>query len=194
MSNRKNLSHDNGVEPGLQSPEFSRPILVDEIGDDGLEITIIASADECAALARRFGWVALDRFEATVRLDRRADTTVIRLSADFSADMVQSCVVSLAPVATHLAERFTLLYAPDSMLDRTSQVAISPESLENPESLEMAEPIVGGAIDIGEAVAEQLALAVDPYPRAAGAVLEVAVEEGPRNPFAALAALRANSN
>jgi hypothetical protein len=37
---------------------------------------------------------------------------------------------------------------------------------------EVAEPFEGDAIDIGEAVAQQLALALDPYPRAPGASLE----------------------
>jgi hypothetical protein len=55
--------------------------------------------------------------------------------------------------------------------------------------------------DLGEAVAEQLALALDPYPRAPGAELpaeaaEAGSEEGeatapgPAAPFAALAGLR----
>ncbi len=35
-----------------------------------------------------------------------------------------------------------------------------------------AEPFDGDAIDIGEAVAQQLALALDPYPRAPGVSLE----------------------
>ena len=37
--------------------------------------------------------------------------------------------------------------------------------------IEIVEPFDGSAIDIGEAAAQQLALALDPYPRAAGASL-----------------------
>ena len=65
------------------------------------------------------------------------------------------------------------------------------------------DPIVGGIIDIGEAVAEHLALALEPFPRAPGAefqaaeflkstdkIIEPAKET--RNPFAVLASLRKN--
>ena len=61
-------------------------------------------------------------------------------------------------------------------------------------------PIEDGAIDLGEAAAETLLLALDPYPRApnADAVLREAgvkpegEEEREPGPFAALAALKLN--
>jgi hypothetical protein len=55
---------------------------------------------------------------------------------------------------------------------------------------------VDGRIDLGEAVAQQLAIALDPYPRAPGAGLGPdGFTAGPGNtagkqPFAALAALK----
>ena len=58
---------------------------------------------------------------------------------------------------------------------------------------EPVEPLDDGMIDIGEAVAQQLSLALDPFPRAPGAVLdeETDLSDGsPReSPFAALAKL-----
>jgi uncharacterized metal-binding protein YceD (DUF177 family) len=61
------------------------------------------------------------------------------------------------------------------------------------------EPVIGGAIDLGEALAEELGLALDPYPRAAGATLDdgavtphvsVGSEHGSSTSFAALRQLR----
>jgi hypothetical protein len=53
---------------------------------------------------------------------------------------------------------------------------------------------VGETLDLGEALAEQLALALDPYPRAPGASLAAAEDEEDespaRGPFAGLAPLR----
>ena len=59
--------------------------------------------------------------------------------------------------------------------------------------------MIGGVIDLGEAIAEELGLALDPYPRAAGAALDadaltphvsVGSEHGAGTPFAALRQLR----
>ena len=51
----------------------------------------------------------------------------------------------------------------------------------------------GDSVDLGEAIAEQLALALDPYPRVPGAALPgegEGEEPPPSGPFAGLAALR----
>ncbi len=63
-----------------------------------------------------------------------------------------------------------------------------------------AEPVVGRTIDLGEALAEELALALDPYPRVPGAEALVAGYLGPHasfgstgsraRPFATLAQLK----
>ena len=52
------------------------------------------------------------------------------------------------------------------------------------------EPIAAGEIDLGEAVAQQLAVSLDPYPRAPGATLASTGEAEAQSPFAALAALK----
>jgi hypothetical protein len=60
-----------------------------------------------------------------------------------------------------------------------------------------AEELTDGRIDLGEVVAQQLAVALDPYPRAAGASDRFEASDGERSaakgghaPFAALDALR----
>ena len=102
---------------------------------------------------------------------------------------MQSCVVTLEPVPADIDETFTLFY--------TDETAPAGHSVDLPmEDEAWPEPIVGGAIDIGEAVAQQLAVALDPYPRAPGATLDPRYdadqEAGPAraNPFAELARKR----
>jgi hypothetical protein len=51
-------------------------------------------------------------------------------------------------------------------------------------------PYAGGAIDLGEATSEQLALALDPFPRKPGAAFSNDEAEAPGGPFAALAGRR----
>jgi hypothetical protein len=66
----------------------------------------------------------------------------------------------------------------------------------SPTDLDPPDPIIGGVIDLGQVVAEQLVLALDPFPRAPGAAFDSpadapAAEGTPTpGPFAALAALR----
>jgi len=164
------------------APEFSRPVSISRLPPDG-RFAVAAEARERAALARRFDLVSIDRLAASVRLTRLADQTV-RLDAALEAEIVQSCVVTLDPVPAQIVDEFTLMYAP-----RTE----APREIELTGEEEAVEPLAGDTIDIGEAVAQQLSLALDPYPHAPGAVLpdEAASPAAPEDhPFAALARLR----
>ncbi|MGH7073156.1 MAG: YceD family protein [Stellaceae bacterium] len=138
--------------------EFSRPIEASRLGSGALVRDIAADVGERALLARRFGLLALDRLEARVAL-RRVAGGLVRLDAQLTAELVQETVDTLEPVASRIAEEFTLLYgAADD-----DPAALDPEA-------EIVEPLEAGRIDLGEAVAQQLSLALDPYPRAPGTV------------------------
>ncbi len=156
--------------------EFSRPVEVSRLPEGGMEMVIAATPAECAALARRFSLLALDRLEAALRLEWVAGR-VLRLEATLSADVVQACVVTLEPVGSAIEDRFVLLYGPAA---ETGNVMLREDE-------EVLEPIVDGRIDLGEAVAQQLSLAIDPFPRAPGATAQADPGEGITSPFAALA-------
>jgi uncharacterized metal-binding protein YceD (DUF177 family) len=159
--------------------EFCRKIEVDRLPPSGDTIhDIAASAAERAELARRLALIALDRLEARVAVARLAGG-LVRLTADLSADVVQECVVTLEPVSSRVEDCFTLLYG--HAQDEAREVVLSGEA-------ELVEPVSGSTLDIGEAVAQQLSLALDPYPRAPGAAAaEPEAGPGDASPFAALA-------
>jgi uncharacterized metal-binding protein YceD (DUF177 family) len=141
-------------------PEFSRRIMAQEIEPDGIEVTIEADPKERAALAERFGLVALDRLQARMALLTTATKGLYRLDGHLEADVVQSCVVTLDPLPSRISDDFSRLYG-------LAEAAL--ESLDlDPEAEDPPDPIDHGAIDIGEAAAEQLALCLDPFPRKAG--------------------------
>jgi len=142
-------------------PEFSRRVELARVGALESTYPISAEAREREALARRFELLSLDRLEAEIRL-KRVGGGMIRLTGRLSADVAQACVVSLEPVASALEQDFTVLYGATE-LDKIVMVDLESDA---------AEPFDGDAIDIGEAVAQQLALALDPYPRAPGVCLE----------------------
>ena len=151
-----------GIEraAGMPPSEFSRVVGVTRLGDGGVVHRMVASDEERRLLARRFGIVALDRFVAEVRLTREPAGGV-RLEAEIEADIVQDCVVTLEPFASHLGDRAAIVYR--------RQAPRHGEPVDVGE--DDVEPLDGDEIDIGEAVAQQLSLALDPFPRAPAAAL-----------------------
>ena len=94
-------------------PEFYRPVAVDRMATEET-LDIVADAPERAALARRFGLTSLDALTATVTLTKIGAARRIRLGANFSADVVQSCVVTLEPVPSRIEDSFVLVYDEDA--------------------------------------------------------------------------------
>ncbi len=163
------------------APEFSRLVALERLGTEPFFQRIEATREECLRLARRFDLVALARLVASVRLIRQGDRT-IRLEAEFEAEFEQDCVVTLEPVSGSVQESFSLIYGPKE--DVAGGLDLDPAA-------PAFEPFVGDAIDIGEAVAQELSLALPLSPRDPEATIEaddVATLE--ESPFAALAALR----
>jgi uncharacterized metal-binding protein YceD (DUF177 family) len=169
--------------------EFSRPVRVERLGPAGSDFEIEATEAERRALAGRFGLVELSSLSARLRL-KPLSGGLVRLSGSLSAKVVQSCVVTLQPIASSLDVAFELTYGPeDADDDGDGEIELTFEGDDPPDT------IVDGAIDMGEAVAEQLALELNPFPRVPGAAFEPPAEapdmaEERRNPFAALAGMK----
>ncbi|WP_420136990.1 YceD family protein [Sphingomonas sp.] len=168
------------------TPEFSRPVRLDELGGTPRSLTLAADESERAALAQRFDLMEIGRLEADADLVRDGD--IVIATGRLHAEVVQICVASGGPVPAAVAEAFTLRFVP------------TPAGGEAEEEMELDEGDLdeifyeGGAIDLGEAVAQTLALALDPFPRApdADAALREAgvLPEEDAGPFAALKALK----
>lgn len=186
------MKHSNATE--VPSPEFSRRVVVDEIPVEGETREIVAGTEEREALARRFDLLSLGALTVSLRL-RPMRHGLVRVEGHLSAAVEQSCVVTREPIARHIEESFAMVYGPASFAAEaaTGEVVVVADEDGPPE------PIVDGAIDLGEAAAQQLALAMDQFPRLPDASVEalLAEIEGPRQgpippdgPFAALAALK----
>lgn len=162
------------------TPELHRPLRWSAVGRAGREARIVATEAECAALAGRFGILGIGAFSAMLALRPDRDGA-IRAEGRIEAEVTQACVVSLEPVQQRVSAPVVLRFLPPD--------AVPDDDPESPDEIETD----GETIDLGEAVAEQLALALDPYPRRPDAALPdevVAPEpEAPPNPFAALARL-----
>jgi uncharacterized metal-binding protein YceD (DUF177 family) len=156
----------------MSHPEFSRRIAVDRHVEPVQAFDIEANPAERAALARRFGLVSLDRLTASGQVETLDGGRRAVLQARFDAHVVQTCIVTLDPVPADVSESFALEYAADAPSAVPADLDIDPEEMDPPE------PLIEAAIDVGEAVAEHLALALDPYPRAPGAQLPPEYDAG----------------
>lgn len=167
------------------TPEFSRPIPLEEIGERELVRDIEANADERAALSKRFGILSLGLLKAHVRLKWVQGRKLLKLTGAFEADVEQACVVTLDPVHEHIAEKLDLLF------ERPATGADTAEHVIDVMSVEDAEPLPPNELDLGEVVAEELALSLNPYPRKPEASFDTdtAAERGP-SPFDVLARLK----
>jgi uncharacterized metal-binding protein YceD (DUF177 family) len=168
----------------MTAPEFALPHRLDQIGAGESGVTITADAIERTALARRFGLVAIESLEARYAL--RRDAAGVRATGHLSARVTQACVVTAEPLPTAIEEDFDLRFVPESAAPG-DEVELSEDECD-------VVFYTGGSIDLGEAAAETLALALDPFPRSAGAAdaLKEAgvVGEDEAGPFGALAALK----
>lgn len=172
-------------------PEFSRPVRVHEAGREGRH-TIAADAAERERLAARFDLIALDRLEA--QLDVVKVAAGFRVTGTVTADVVQRCVVTDGPVPLTIAEPVALLFTDVPVADHApdEEIELGGEALDTL-------PIESGAIDLGEAAAQTVALALPLFPRsaaadtaahAAGVKSDAEPSDGSDGPFAALKALR----
>jgi uncharacterized metal-binding protein YceD (DUF177 family) len=178
--------------------EFSRRLVIDPWPGDGMTVEVSADPAERRSLAERFELLEVRAFRGHGRLERRGAELVLR--GWLEADVVQECVVSLEPVPARLREPVERRYrlGGTSAAARTRFEPHGAVVLEDDEA--EVEPVIGREIDLGEAFAEELGLALEPYPRAPGvAALEsgdlgphvsVGAEDRPDKPFAALRQLQ----
>jgi uncharacterized metal-binding protein YceD (DUF177 family) len=139
------------------TPEFSRPVRLDTLGAAPRRIEIEADEGERAALAERFALPAIDRLSAQVSLTGTGEAVAAK--GILRAEVIQSCVATGDPVHSAVEEAFEIEFRP------APDVARPEEEIELGDSELDVTFYEGVSIDVGEAVAETLALAIDPFPR-----------------------------
>ena len=161
---------------------ITHPYELGRLGLAEVEITIAPTLDELSRVAMWAGVDAVQTFRATVKL-RKITPTQFTLDAAFEADIVQSCVVTLDPVRSHVEGSVArdLFFTPT----KSFETDITPVDDDG------REEIASMRYDLAVPVLEELALAIDPYPRAPGVAFEPpADEDKPEHPFAALKKLK----
>lgn len=152
---------------------------------DGERIDLLADEAECAAIAKRLGLESLGRLEAHAVLERKDEQ--VRAAGRVKASLAQCCIASGEPVPERIDEPFDLLFLPEPQGRPDEEVELGAGELD----------VIfhdGAGIELGAAIADTLALALDPFPRGpnADAALKAAgvFSEEQAGPFAALAKLK----
>jgi len=160
------------------TPELTRPYPRDRIGN-GAVVLVDATAPERAALALRMGLPDIRSLKCNFDLHRPQAGRIVA-KGRLRALVTQNCVLSLEPFDAEINEDFEVCFVPSgSESDELDLEGVDEVTYE------------GDALDLGEAAAEQLALALDPFPRKPGATVPIEGQDnGPTGPFAALERLR----
>ena len=179
-------NNDHGPE-GVS--EFRRLIRLDDVGRRDVDVTVVAAPPEREALARRFGITEISALEAGLKI-RRVSSGVYNVSGAIEAEIIYIGVEAAEAMEFSLNEQFDEIFATPEGWRTLEENAIDGEV--------DAELVTEDFIDMGEIVAQNLSLALDPVLLEAGAFDDGAITysseagEGdvPEHPFSALEILR----
>ncbi len=169
-------------------PRLEASIRPDTIPAEGRDVAVVATAEQREALARDLGVIEIDRLEA--RLRATPFRGGIRAQGRLQATVVQACVVTLVPVSQDIDEPIDRIFLPGAEVayagPADAEVFVDLEGDDLPDRFD------GNEADLSEMLIEVLSLAIDPYPRAPGAELEITgdASDPQDHPFAALRRLK----
>jgi uncharacterized metal-binding protein YceD (DUF177 family) len=167
----------------MDAPELARSFPLHVIGNMPLEVMIEAEPEERAALAKRFDLLTISQLNASAKLFLRDGQPVAE--GRLRATLAQACVATGEQVVVKLDQPFKVRFIDEDAAPSVEEIELSFDEYDDM-------PLIDGHVDLGEAVAQSLALTLDPFPRSPNAaqVLRAAgvVTEGeePRGAFAGL--------
>jgi uncharacterized metal-binding protein YceD (DUF177 family) len=158
--------------------EFSRPLQVDRVPNLGCHERLAADEKECAALAKRFDLPRIHSLSGLLKVVPWRGGG-LKITGTLNARIDQVSVISL--------ETFT-----SDLEFAVGRYFLSPRA-GHPSAEEDVDIIENGSVDLGEILAESMALELDPNPRQEGEVFND-IEEHPESakvsPFTGLSKLK----
>lgn len=163
-------------------------IAEEKVKKDDVTFAVTVGEDELAGLAERFGLQAVHALSGYGVITRGKEGAYI-VRGHVSADIIQTCVASLGPVAETIDDDFELWLVSQEVAERWDEESLFLDE-NHPDYDERDE----GPIKIGEITAQTVSIFMNPYPRADGAGLDVQgpnvtanePEVGRKNPFEVL--------
>ncbi len=159
--------------------ELVRLVAAERVGTAGLSVAVQASEAECAAIAARLMLPSVASVHCGWQL-RLSYGGRLEAEGSLRARLQQVCVVSLDAFESEIIEEFAVHFVPAGAEAEDGDDPDEPDEI----------PFEAGLLDLGEATIQQLALALEPYPRKPGAELTIPNEGGSPTPWDALAQWR----
>ncbi|KAJ1629664.1 hypothetical protein T492DRAFT_1009242 [Pavlovales sp. CCMP2436] len=162
------------------APELSRPLPIARLSSRQRQevVPIVASPDECAAVAARLDVPQIHSFVALCLLRKGAGETVA-VRGNLTAEVSQRCVVSNELFRSTVKADFAVLLHPDEASLKASESepgsgaqfafgsSASADDVVDEEVLEQPD-----LVDLGEMATQYLSLNLDQFPRMPGASFE----------------------
>lgn len=166
------------------APEYSLMIDLRQVND----VPLVIEPDEAARrrLAGRFAITAITLMRARIALMREGER--ITATGRLVADVIQPCRISAEDFPVHIDTPVHLRFVPPAgAITPDEEIELTAEDCDEIE-------YDGAAFDLGEALAQTLALAIDPFAEGPNADAFRARhglnDTAPTGPFAALAAMK----
>ena len=176
--------------PGLP---ISHPVSVARLPQRGMPVKLVATESERAALARDHDLIAVKSFTADLTVAKwRGDG--VKVSGTVTADIVQTCSITLEPLDAHVANEIDAVFVPEHSKLARVQADANGEIVLDANGPDAPETFAGDHLDVGLVAEEFFELGIDPYPRKDGArlppVAEADKEPEKVSPFANLSELK----
>ena len=171
----------------MSATPWSWRVMVADVAPEGELFELVPDEATRAALAREVGVLALPVLRARLKVIPAGKGGAL-VEGDLEATVRQTCVVSLEAFDAKLREVIAVRFAAEAPTASGPVIEIGQD--------DPPDPLVDGAVDLAAVVTEFLALAVDPYPRKAGAVFAPPAEKKDvsASPFAALDKLKGSQS
>ncbi|HEY4941809.1 MAG TPA: YceD family protein [Rhizomicrobium sp.] len=175
-----------------QPPPFQEIYDLGDLSRGGVDLRISASGEELVRIARWANVEKVESFSATMTLRKHAANS-FSLDADLTADIVQGCVVTLEPVRSHVERQVHRALHLTAPIRHRGDASVALTELAGED--DVPEEIDSLDYDLAAPLLEELALAIDPYPRAPGVEFAAPAEAAeaaakPESPFAVLKSLK----
>jgi uncharacterized metal-binding protein YceD (DUF177 family) len=141
--------------------EFSRPLQVDRVPKLGSHERLTADSKECDALAARVGIPKIHSCGGFLKVSPWRGGG-LKITGNLEAEVDQISVVSLETFTEKVNFQVERFFLPQRESQSTGE--------------EDVDVIENGSVDLGEILAETLALELDPYPRKPGEVFNDVIE------------------
>lgn len=176
-------------------PQGAIPHMVSvvRLPQNGMNLTLTANDKELRALAQEHELVSVQSFTAEL-LIRKWRKDGVKINGSLTADITQHCIITLEPLVSRVENEIDAVFVQEGSKLARPPLSNDGEIVIDYDGADIPETFSGDTIDVGALAEEFFGLAIDPYPRKPGAVLEASadeVAEAPKpSPFASLLKFR----